>query len=139
MGGKSSKACVGTVVTRNCNVNCPNGWRSDGTSCWEDAVTRCDGGVVTRPSSSSCPNGWRNDGTSCWEDAVTTCSGGVVTRDAPRTCPNGTEFDDLKLLCYPRCREGYHKNPGDIVSCWNNKPTTKMITGSKVPRINLSF
>ena len=70
-------------------------------------------------------------------DSVTggLCLPKTFTYNAPRRCPDGTEFDALGLLCYPKCRDGYHKNPGDIVSCWNNKPTTKLITGTKTPTI----
>lgn len=104
--GNSPPACIGEVVTRSCNSKCPTGQSSDGTSCWEDVVTKCDGGFVTR--------------------------------DAPRTCPSGTEFDDNKLLCYPKCRDGYYKKPDDNISCWNNKPTTIPIKGTKPPKITFT-
>jgi hypothetical protein len=38
------------------NSACPNGWRSDGTHCWEDAVTTKD----------SCGPGETDTGTDCW-------------------------------------------------------------------------
>lgn len=95
----------------------------------------CVGLIVTRPCDMTCPSGQRRAGESCWEDPVTRCEGGFTTRDAPRTCPDGTEFDAVKVLCFPKCRNGYHKNPGDIVSCWNDKPLSKLITGTKAPTI----
>ena len=131
----SGCGCIKQAV----NSTCGDGLRNDGFSCWNDETgctsecaqrkwgkcvwyrdVDCKVAHIVRDADRSCPNGWRNDGTSCWEDKV--CTGGIKTRDAPRSCPSNREFDDAKTLCYPKCREGYSKRPGDVISCWNDKP-----------------
>jgi hypothetical protein len=169
------------------NKSCPNGWRNDGTSCWEDvscttavahpcnewnqtcaggtclsrswwdgccsrgALRECYGCVKTdwcasrtsvtcTENKSSCKNcgstGRRNDGISCWEDSK--CSGcGCIKQGVNKDCGNG-DLDALGALCYPKCRNGYHKNPGDIVSCWNDNPTSKPITDKQNLKLTVS-
>ena len=99
---KNVAGCSGTVVTRDCNVSCPDG------QSYNDLV----------------------DG--CWEDSKTTCTGGeTYTRDAPRSCVSGYDFDsgDPTRIgrCYENCPDGYEARSLDLTLCWNKKPLTKPI------------
>jgi hypothetical protein len=129
------------IKIRECSKSCPSGWTNNkDLDC--GVVGSCYRYVNGDCESYSCKDGFTRAGTgtavTCWEDVITKCDGGFATRDAPRTCPSGTEFDDGKLLCYPKCRDGYYKNPADVVSCWNNKPTTIPITGTKAPKLTFT-
>jgi hypothetical protein len=108
---------------------------------WKDGLnTKCEGcGCIKGKANiqGKCVGkngGRRSDGTSCWEDWKCKTTGGILTRNVPRHCRDGFEFDDLNAYCYPKCRDGYKKRPGDIVTCWNEKPITKPI-----PRDNIKI
>ncbi len=125
----------GDVVTRG--LDCKGGEPvTRGLDCkGGDVVTRgldCKGGeLVTRDL--DCSGGEPvTRGLDCKGGEPVTrsldCTGGyVTTRKSPRTCPEGYEFDELGLLCYESCRDGYESRPGDVVSCWNKKPTSIVI------------
>lgn len=97
------------------NITCPGGLRQDGTSCWEDA---------------RCRTYWDKGCNSNIGCVRTECSGcGCIKQPVNKDCRGG-DLDAIGALCYPGCRTGYHKNPGDIVSCWNDLPTSRKITES---------
>ena len=120
--GFGNQTCVGgdcigcarcdPVRTDPCGARTP-------TTCSPGAAKCCDTGIKTSLTGINCDKCGTYD--SC------TCIGGVVTRNAPRSCPSGYSFDssDLtKTLCYEDCKDGYESRPGDIISCWNKKPTS---------------
>jgi hypothetical protein len=110
---------------------CPDGWRDDGTVCWLDSYGRGSGRGMDR---APCPNGWRDDGTSCWEDwkcntwwdgcasrapwwlgggcvggSKTECGGcGCIKKTAMERDSCRSDEDRDGVLCYPKCRPGYH-------------------------------
>ena len=139
---EETKCCDRGIKTRICNIyRCywSYSWgcqeRSEcGSNC--TVAKCCNNGIKTTLTGVNCDKCGTYDSTTGGD-----CIAAVVTRNAPRTCPDGTEFDDLKALCYPTCKNGYHKNPGDVVSCWNNNPTTKPININdvKIPSLQLSI
>ena len=133
--------CSGCACIKQPNERyCPDEYNLEALGCWDKdcEVEECLPGlgcvkvnpcakipILKGPARSRCPTGMRNDGLNCWEDFK--CTGGTKTRLAPRSCPDGYEFDDTRILCYPKCREGYRKRPGDVVLCWNTNPPIKTI------------
>ena len=39
-----------------------------------------------------------------------------INNNAKQSCVDDKEL--ISGLCYEKCKDGYHKRPGDIISCW---------------------
>ena len=135
-GGNCSTRCrscrlkCGCGLTTSCDPIDPCGSRTPRT-CSPGPAKCCADGLKTTLTGINCDKCGTYD--SCTGDD---CVGAVVTRKAPRTCPSGYNFDSgdpLKIgLCYENCRDGWESRPGDIISCWNKKPTSIIIPPSNV-------
>ncbi len=125
-----AKCCDNGIKTRVCFGTCKwsYSWGCNAERCGTTCTVAkcCDKGLKTTLTGVNCDKCGTYD--SCTGGD---CIGEIKTRPAPRSCPSGKEFDDLKTLCYEKCRDGYEKRPGDVVSCWNKKPTTIAITDKK--------
>ena len=74
-------------------------------------------------------------------------NGCYATRKASRSCKKG--YSLIGALCYKDCGDGYHRNPGDIVSCYRdgyqpfdfkfNDPelNLKNLSGTYIPQSNV--
>lgn len=140
---------------RKCGDNCVGGDCIGCARC-EPVVSRWDDCAWSTPKTCSpgpakcCNNGIKTSLIAANCDACGSydsctgndCIGAAVTRNAPRTCPTGYSFDSgdpLKIgLCYNDCPDGYETRPGDIVSCWNKKPTSKVIPPENTINANIS-
>ncbi len=106
--------CIGCAKTDWCASKTP-------VSCSPGPAKCCDDGIKTTFTGINC------DKCGTYESCTGgDCIGEIKTRDAPRSCPSDKEFDDAKTLCYEKCRDGFEKRPGDVISCWNKKPTIKI-------------
>jgi hypothetical protein len=127
--------CVGGPTGGECRTD-PCGSRTPKT-CSPGPAKCCNDGLKTTLTGINCDKCGTYD--SCTGG---TCVGAIVTRKAPRSCPTGYNFDSgdpLKIgLCYEDCRDGYESRPGDIVSCWNKKPTSITIPPSNTINANKS-
>lgn len=136
-GKKSCTAkCCGNGIGGDC-VGGPTGGECRTDPCGSKTPVTCSPGPAK-----CCANGLKTTLTGINCDKCGTynsctggdCVGAIVTRKAPRTCPTGYNFDSsdpLKIgLCYENCKDGWESRPGDIVSCWNKKPTSITIPPS---------
>jgi hypothetical protein len=119
---RSVFGCAGCLKTR-CDSECSH-YSARTCSRTEKA---CNNGIKTSLEDLNCEKCGTYDSTTGGD-----CVLGTVTRDARRSCPSDREFDDGSVLCYPKCRAGYSKRSGDVVSCWNNKPTSISIPPSDI-------
>jgi len=133
---KSCKLKCGCGLTTRCDPIIPCGSRTPRT-CSPGPAKCCNNGLKTTLTGVNCDKCGTYD--SCTGGD---CVGAVVTRKAPRSCPTGYNFDlgdPLKIgLCYENCRDGWVSRPGDIVSCWNKKPTSITIPPSNIINANKS-
>ena len=72
----------------------------------------CDGLKNVVSGVKTC-TGWKDE---CNKTIFNTWTGCAVTRDAKQTCIDDKEL--ISGLCYEKCKDGYHKRPGDVISCW---------------------
>jgi len=120
--------CCSRGAFKECYGCARTDWCASKTAvtCSPGAAKCCNNGIKTTLTGVNCDKCGTYD--SCIGGD---CIGAVVTRKAPRTCPTGYNFDSgdpAKIgLCYESCRDGYESRPGDIVSCWNKKPTSIVI------------
>ena len=115
---------VNTVGRIPDKAGCPNGWRDDGTSCWDDVKTTgggCRGGGCHTDCSWG---GWMNTvlncSTSCepvtCDPIVTTGSGTIkMTLFDRQSC--GWDEDKIDGLCYKKCPAGMEHVPGAPYDC----------------------
>lgn len=133
-GGKCSTSCkkcklhCGCGLSTKCDPIDPCGSRTPKT-CSPGAAKCCNNGIKTTLTGINCDKCGTYD--SCTGGD---CVGAIVTRKAPRTCPDGYNFDSGDPahigLCFEGCKDGWESRPGDIVSCWNKKPTSIVIPAS---------
>ena len=82
---------------------CPEGLRDDGLSCWSDADIFGKGCCCTIGGCcDNCPAGYHDDSCFCRKEDV-----GIKLNLFDRQICKDDE-DKCLLLCYPKCKEGYH-------------------------------
>jgi hypothetical protein len=118
---------VNTVGRLPDKAGCPNGWRDDGTSCWDDLKTTgggCRGGNTYECGRLRGAFGedwgakWCTNPIQC-DPVVTTGSGTIkMTLFQRQSC--AVDEDMVDGLCYKKCPAGMGRVPGAPYDCRTN-------------------